>query len=396
MPARVDYPMRAFFREIIMKKLLIFALCTLCLTAAGSALATIDWAGNLYPNNGANVVPTGPVDVYAQVYKAGVTDGAGQGPDITGTLYYTTDIAAQASAPVTYLGDVGNNDEYTAQVPQAALVGATWVDVTVVFSDVDGDVEVAGDQLNNPLPIVYNVVDVLPNDVTVSFTMCLGVDTTTGDVCVIGDAAEIGAWGTGVTMVDGGGGLYTVDVVFAAGGNPTFEYKYQKDDCTTWEGTPNKIVTLPTDGTTTVALDPDGWENQPLGCGLGDVLDEDKVVCFQVCLTGVDNTGGVCVVGNVPELDNWGTGIPAVEIAADLYQACIILAAGSPMPINLEYKFKKDDCASWESVPNRLLTIDNGSPADQTATHTWDDGMGACEPVAVEDAAWGTLKGMYR
>ena len=340
-----------------MKKLLTLALCALALTAAGSAFATIDWAGNVWPADTANVVPTGPVDVYAQVYKAGVTDGAGQGADLTGNLTWTNDLAATASVPMTYNTDVGNNDEYTAQVPQAALLGAAWVDVSIVFGD-------ATDASEYTVATVrYNVTDVLPNNVTVSFTMCLGADSSTGDACVIGDAAEIGAWTTGVTMTDGGGGLYTVDVVFAAGGNPTFEYKYQKDGCSDWESVDNRQVTLPTDGTTAVTLGPDGWNNQPLGCGLGDVLAEDKTICFQICMTGVASSGGICVVGNIPELDNWGTGISVDEIAVDLHQACIVLAAGSPMPINIEYKFKKDMCATWESVGNRLLTIDNSSPA---------------------------------
>ena len=381
-----------------MKKLLTLTVCVMLLGVAGNAFALIGWAGNVFPNSGANLTPTGPVDVYAQVWKDGVTDPAGQGADISALLYYTTDIAAQASVAMTYLGDVGSNDEYTAQIPQSALLGASWVDVTVIFTDATdaSDFEVTGDQNGTPPPLRYNVVNVLPNDVTVSFTMCLGVDVSTNGVCVVGDAAEIGAWGTGVTMTDDGGGLYTVDVVFAAGGNPSFEYKFQKDACITWEGADNRLVTLPTDGTTSVVLAPDSWNNQPLGCGLGDFLTEDKTVCFQVCLTGVEYTGGVCAVGNITELDAWGAGIPAVEIATDLYQACIILPAGSAMPINIEYKYKKDDCANWESVGNRLLTIDNSSPTTQTMTHTWDDGPGACEPVAIEGATWGTLKGMYR
>lgn len=373
-----------------MKKLLTIALCALAMTAAGSAFAVIDWAGNVWPTDAANVVPTAAVDVYAQVYKAGFTDGAGQGADLSGVLTWTNDLTASAGVAMTYNTDVGNNDEYTAQIPQSALVGATWVDVSITFGDATDGSEYT------VTTVRYNVVDVLPNDVTVSFTMCLGADTSTGDVCVIGSAAEIGAWGTGVTMTDDGGGLYSVDVVFAAGGNPTFEYKFQKDGCTAWESVGNRLVTLPTDGTTSVVLAPDSWNNQPLGCGLGDVLAEDKVVCFQICMTGVTSTGGICAVGNIPELDAWGAGIPTVEIAVDLYQACIILPAGSAMPINIEYKFKKDDCATWESVGNRLLTIDNSSPASQTLTNTWDDGPGACDPVGVEEASWGTLKGMYR
>ncbi len=373
-----------------MKKLLMIALCALVLTAAGSAFATIDWAGNVWPADNANVVPTGPVDVYAQVYKAGVTDGAGQGADLSAVLNYTIDYVTFGQVAMTYNADIGNNDEYTGQIPQSALLGETIIYLEVVFTDATD-----GSTFNVPF-LGYNIVDVLPNDITVSFTMCLGVDTSTGDVCVIGDAAEIGAWGTGVTMTDGGGGLYTVDVVFAAGGNPTFEYKYQKDACSAWEGVGNRVVTLPTDGSTNVVLAPDGWDNQPVGCGLGDVLTEDKIVCFQICLTGVGTTGAVCAVGNIPELDSWGTGISTDEIATDLYQACIILPAGSAMPINIEYKFKKDDCAAWESVGNRLLTIDNSSPASQTTTNTWDDGPGACDPGAVENSAWGTQKGMYR
>ena len=86
---------------------------------------------------------------------------------------------------MTYNTDVGSNDEYTAQVPQAALVGATWVDVDVVFTDGTDSSEYV------VATVRYNIVDVLPNDVTVSFTMCLGADVSTGDVCVIGSAAEI-------------------------------------------------------------------------------------------------------------------------------------------------------------------------------------------------------------
>jgi len=391
MPARVVYLRPGLFlRENIMKKLLTIALFILAVAAAGSALATIDWAGNTWPADGANVVPTGPVDVYVQVYKGGVTDSPGQGADISAVLNYTSDYMTFGSVALTYNTDVGNNDEYTAQIPQSALLGESVIYLESVFTD-------ATDASNFNVPFVgYNIVDVLPNDVTVSFTMCLGEATTSGGVCVIGSAPEIGAWGTGVPMTDDGGGLYTVDVVFPAGSNPSFEYKYQKDGCAAWESAGNRPVTLPVDGSGSVMLAPDSWDNQPLGCGLGDVLAEDKTVCFQVCLTGVETSGAVCAVGNLPELDSWGTGISTDQIAADLYQACIVLPAGAAMPISIEYKFKKDDCATWESVGNRLLSIDNSSPASQTLTSTWDDGPGACDPVAVEGASWGSLKGMYR
>jgi hypothetical protein len=382
-----------------MKKLLTLTVCVMLLGVAGNAFALIDWAGNVWPNSGQNVTPTGPIDVYAQVYKAGVTDVPGQGADLTAVLFYTTDIAAQATAPMSYLGDVGGNDEYSAQVPQAALLGATWVDVTVVFTDGTdaSEFEVTGDQGGNTPPFRYNVIDVLPNDVTVRFTLCLDTVETLGDPCVIGSAAEIGAWDMGVPMaLDGTPDLYQVDVVFAAGGNPSFEYKFQKDGCTTWEGTGNRPVNLPTDGTNFVELEIDSWEFAPVGCGLGSVLTEDKVICFQVCLDGVETAGGVCTVGGIPELDNWGNGTTAQLVGLDLYQTCVVFAAGTPIPLNIEYKFKKDACQTWEGTGNHLAVLDNSLDAETTLTHTWEDGPGVCAPVAVEEAAWGTIKGMYR
>ena len=382
-----------------MKKLFTLTVCVMVLGVAGNAFALIDWAGQVWPNNSAQVVPTGPVDVYAQVYKSGVTDPGGQGADITGVLLYTTDIAAQASAPMTYLGDVGSNDEYTAQIPQAALLGATWVDVTVIFSDAtDGtDFEVAADQAGNLPPFRYDVIDVLPNDILVTFTLCMSGTETVGLPCVIGSAFEIGAWGTGVDMTTQlGPELYEVDVVFFAGSNPSFEYKFKKDACVVWEGTANRVVTLPTDGTTDVVLATDSWEFAPITCGLGNILDEDKEICFQVCMDGVETLGGVCTVGGIPELDNWGNGISAPLVGVDLYQTCVTFPAGTAIPLNIEYKFKKDACATWESVGNRLIVLDNSLSTETTLTHSWDDGPGVCEPVAVEEASWGTIKGMYR
>lgn len=251
-----------------MKKLLLLAACLLL--TAGSASATIDWAGNQWPLHDSNHTPTGPIAVYAQVYKTGVTDAAGQGAELWGELYYASSTdGLYHIAPMTFNGDIGNNDEYTGEIPQSALIGATWVDSYVIFhDDSDGTVAwITGDQSGNPPPLRYNVIDVLPVDVTVSFTMCLSGAGSSGDACVIGSANELGTWANGVTMTTGDGELWEIDIVFAAGGNPSFEYKYRKDGCSTWESVGNRLVTLPTDGTTSVVLAVDSWDDQPLGCG---------------------------------------------------------------------------------------------------------------------------------
>jgi Starch binding domain len=366
-----------------------------CLT--GSAFATIDWAGNVYPLDGSAHLPTGPITTYAQVYKSGVTDPAGQGADLSAVLYYTPEGGAQQSVAMTYLGDVGNNDEYTADIPQAALLGVSFVDVTVVFTDAsDGsDFEVLGDQNGTPPPLRYNVTDATPNDVDVTFTLCMSGTATMGDPCVIGSAPEIGAWGTGVNMSLVSGELYEVTVTFAAGSNPNVEYKYKKDACIDWESVGNRAITLPTDGTTSVVLGPDSWNNAPIGCGLGSTLDAPKEVCFQVCLEAVQWTGGTCVIGSSNELTNWTTGVAMTEISPSLFEVCVTWPAGTPIQ-TIEYKFKKDDCNTWEGVANRTVLLDNSSPATQTVFHTFDDTAGTCAAVSVEPSTWGHLKGMYR
>ena len=73
-----------------MKKLITLTVCVMLLGVAGNALAVIDWAGNVWPTSGHNVTPTGPVEVYAQVFKTDVTEPPGQGADISAILYYTT------------------------------------------------------------------------------------------------------------------------------------------------------------------------------------------------------------------------------------------------------------------------------------------------------------------
>jgi len=199
-----------------------------------------------------------------------------------------------------------------------------------------------------------------------------------------------------VVMSEVDGDLFEITVTFPAGANPAIEYKYQKNFCSVWEDAPNRLLQLPTDGTTTVVLDPDSWNNLPMGCGLGNVLDHQVEVCFQVCIQGVENTGDICVTGNLPELTGWGTGLAMTQIGTDLYQACIYFEAGQPTPVVIEYKFRKDGCETWESVGNRIVTVDTDSPEEITTTSAWEDGDSICDPVATESESWSAVKGMFR
>lgn len=381
-------------------KLLRYSLLALCalltLGFAVDAQASVGWAGNVWPLHNSVQVPTGPITVYAQVWKGGVTDSGGQGADISATLYYQTNLmGAPASVSTVYHGDVGNNDEYKGDVPQSALAGASYVDVHVEFTDLtDMSVFTAvNDQNGNPPPQRYNITNVLPNNVDVTFTLCMSGTPTSGAPCVIGDAAPIGNWGTGANMNLVSGELYNVTLTFLAGSNPVFEYKYKADGCTNWEWVGNRSVTLPTNGTTAVTLAPDSYNNAPLGCDLAP-LSADKQVCFQLCMAGV-TAAPVCVIGSGSQLSNWTTGVSMTQIGTDLYEACVTYLAGTPVQ-NVEYKFKKDDCSTWESVGNRTLTVNNDSPATQTITKSWEDGTGSCLPTFTHPGTWGQLKAIYR
>ena len=160
--------------------------------------------------------------------------------------------------------------------------------VDITFHDLSDATDYSGlnDQGNGAgAPQQYNVVNVLPNDVDVTFQICLsGKPPARRGLRDRLGRRDRHLGGAGVPLTNVSGDLWQGTVTFAAGDNPAFEYKYKKDDCATWESVGNRAVALPTDGTTAVNLAADSWDNTPMGCGMGANLSENKVVCFQVCV----------------------------------------------------------------------------------------------------------------
>jgi hypothetical protein len=130
---------------------------------------------------------------------------------------------------------------------------------------------------------VLNITAVLGQDVMVYFRICLppaedpDYDPTPGDVCVVGDAAELTSWGAGVPMgqpcIETSPLYYEVGILFAAGGNPAIQYKYKKNDCVNWESVGNRMVTIDDSGPMFIIPWIDHWNNYvgddcPL-CGIG-------------------------------------------------------------------------------------------------------------------------------
>jgi hypothetical protein len=240
-----------------MKHMLAILVACAVVAAAGSAYAAIGWAGQIWPVSETAVTDNNPVDVYLQVWKGGVTDSAGQGAGISATLFYgPTNAGPWTSAAMSYNTDVGNNDEYTAAIPAAALSGTTeyWFYCEAYDSTDASTYTGAQDQASNDPPFKLNVTPVLDQDVTVTFFLCMppegdpGYMADPGDVCITGDHAEITNWGSGVLttqlceLVDPR--FYSVTVVFTAGSNPVVNYKYRRNGCVDWEADPNHQITI--------------------------------------------------------------------------------------------------------------------------------------------------------
>lgn len=91
-------------------------------SCSGSVYGSIDWANLQWPPTG-TVSSGGDLDVYAQVYEAGLTDPAGQAAGITAWIGYSTSNSDPSTwtswLPASYSGDVGNNDEYITNLGAA-------------------------------------------------------------------------------------------------------------------------------------------------------------------------------------------------------------------------------------------------------------------------------------
>jgi hypothetical protein len=250
-----------------MKAKVVLLLMVTLLLSASSAYAVIGWSGNVWPCNNGTYAENGNIDVYIQVWKQGVTDQPGQGPDISATLFYKQEGEANyQSVQMVYNVDVGNNDEYKGTIPSSALQGGVReVFECVVYDQSDGtSYGGGGDQCSNLPPFYLNITPATRIDVTVKFRLCLsdGAETT-GDVCVTGDHNELTNWGNGVLMFRPCPGpspkYYEVEVLFPAGSNPSVQYKYRKDGCSTWEGTGNHTCVID-DSSSYQVLPIDGWE----------------------------------------------------------------------------------------------------------------------------------------
>jgi hypothetical protein len=254
-----------------MKAIAAFCLAAVVLLASAIPLmAEVGWCGNVFPNDGNLFTSDEDINCYIQVWKEGVTDQPGQGADIAAALFYRcVGEPSYTELAMSYLGDVGNNDEYTAVIPSGH--GCDTVDYYCVITDLSDTTECAGqDQNTNDPPFLLPITQVTSQAVTVNFHMCLtSAVETEGDICVTGNKDELTNWGDGVPMVQecpaDSPKTYIASITFAAGSNPAVEYKYKKDACQTWESVGNRSFLIDDSGPM-MDLMIDTWENGENDC----------------------------------------------------------------------------------------------------------------------------------
>ncbi len=269
-----------------MKKLLTVALAGILLVLfAGSSLAAIGWAGEIWPTHNQTYPEGSDIAVYLQIWKDGVTNFPGQGAGISATLYYGPNAGPYASVAMEYFGDASNNDEYRGFIPSTAFEGLSeiWFYCEAYDSTDASTYTGCKDQAQNDPPFKLNITPVLNQDVLVYFHLCLPpeghpeYDPDPGEVCVTGDAAPLTNWSNGVPMPQPCTAhsplFYEVGVLFPAGSNPAIQYKYRKNGCEVWEWVGNRNATIDDSADTYVIPWVDHWNNYegddcPL-CGVG-------------------------------------------------------------------------------------------------------------------------------
>jgi hypothetical protein len=87
-----------------------------------SAAPQLDWVNLQWPASG-TISTSAPYIVYARVYESGITNAIGQGAGISSWIGYSTSNTNPNTwtnwVAASYLGDVGNNDEYNADLGAA-------------------------------------------------------------------------------------------------------------------------------------------------------------------------------------------------------------------------------------------------------------------------------------
>ena len=163
-----------------------------------------------------------------------------------------------------------------------------------------------------------------------------------------------------------------------------------------------------TDASTYTGCKDQAQNDPPFKLNITPVLNQEVLVYFRICLPPEGHPdyeldpGNVCVTGDAVPLTEWGNGVlmvrPCPGYSPLYYEVGIPFPAGSSPAI--QYKYRKNDCETWEWVGNRNATIDDTSASylipwvDHWNNYEGDD-CPLCG-VATESTTWGKIKKIYK
>ncbi len=345
--------------------LMILVSCALVLNAE------IGWSGNIWPNSGTFHVPTEDLTVYYQIWKDGVTPGEGQGADLSATFYYKLTSATEYTAvDMAYLGEVGNNDEYSVTIAAGTFSTGDVINFFCEGYDATDETYSYGtDQagegpFNLNVPGEYTFGSPLQQDVTVTFRVDLSLVGVQGDVSVAG---SFNNWSAGTNLLtDQGDDIYAGDVLFVAGTTPMIEYKFVNGG--NWEDAIGNRTLEIDDTNATMVLDVVYFnDDDPANYTTQDVTVTFNCDVADSVNAGVDFTT-LAICGSVSPLD-WeftANNNPLTDQGDNVWSIDVLFPAGSWKAI--EFKFARNSMdVEAPAFTNHVITID-----DASATQTVD------------------------
>ena len=332
-----------------MKKVLLFFILVSFMKMLS---AEIGWSGNIWPNSETFHVDGTNITVYYQIWKDGVTNLPGQGVDISAKLYYKLSTEPNYfSVNIPFLGDVVNNDEYSIDIPDSYFTDNDIIHFYCEgFDASDSTLSYGIDQngagpFDSDNPGMYYIGSPTSQDVTVTFQVDMSLEDPIFDVSVAG---SFNSWTSGQNLLTDPDQdlIYTGDVLFLAGSNPSQEYKFVYD--TIWEQEIGNRTFIIDDSSPTQILDVVYFNNYDPA----NFLSQDVMVTFNVDVSDSVNAGAIFnflgINGNPTPLDWDFSDMNNLMIEIDNYIWTIDLTFLQGSSKFLEFKFAHDG-NDWEA-----------------------------------------------
>jgi len=347
-----------------MKKITFFLIFILVISFLN---ALIGWSGNIWPNSETFQIDGQDITIYYQIWKDGITPGEGQGVDISAKLYYKLSTQTEyVEVDMPYLGEVGNNDEYSTSIPNSFFSENDIVNFYCEGYDASDETYSYGTDQNGAGPFdaenpgIYYIGSPTEQDVTVTFQVNMSLVDEIFDVSVAGTFNE---WTSGQDLLTDPDTdeIYTGDVLIPAGSSQNQEYKFINGG--QWEDQIGNRSFIVDDSSPTQILDVVYFNDQ----NPNDYTTQDVTITFNVDVADSANAGAIfntlSINGNVAPLD-WDfadMNNPLTDLGNNLWTIELLFPTGSWK--YLEFKFARngnDYEAGFED--NHLATIDDSSP----------------------------------